>query len=136
MASGSAILDRPRGGHRLNKTVEAVMVVKKLLFCWVAQNLNVLVPKKRGEGFLQVPYGHHYNMALTDIADSASVDVTGLDGALTFECGGKVFHGGADARKAFAAKVIPKLENHYGFVAQEIDESQFWALNPLAARFK
>lgn len=107
------------------------MSTKALLYCWVAQTLSVLVPKKRGEGYLKVPYGHHYNEALTDIANAAHVDVTGLDGALEFECGGSVFHGGEAARNEFLSKVIPRLETYYGYAAREIHEKEFWEKNPL-----
>ena len=110
---------------------------KTLLYCWVAQNLCVLVPKKRGEGYLKMPYGHHHNMALTDIAndarDDAHVDVMGLDGALEFECGGRIFHGGEVVRKEFSSKVIPRLEEHYGYASREIHETEFWEKHPLTA---
>lgn len=55
----------------------------------------------------------------------------GLDGALFFECSGSVFHGTPAVREAFAAKVVPALERHYGLRAQEISESEFWQLHPL-----
>lgn len=102
-----------------------------LLYCWVAANFHVLVPKKRGAGYLAVPYGHHQNQGLDRIGDLAGVDVTGLDGALCFECGGKVFHGGDCARAAFVAKVIPPLEVHYGMASREISVNEFWRLHPL-----
>ena len=82
----------------------------ELLFCWVAGQLSVLVPKKRGSGFLRVIYGHHHNQALTEIANAAQSDVFGLDGALDFVCGGKVYHGGASIRAEYAEKIIPRLE--------------------------
>lgn len=107
------------------------MSSKALLYCWVAKTLSVLVPKKRGKGYLKVPYGHHYNEALTDIANTAHVDVTGLDGALEFECAGSVYHGGVDDRKEFLSKVIPGLEAYYGYAAREISEKEFWEKNPL-----
>lgn len=109
------------------------MSTKELLYCWVAKTLSVLVPKKRGEGYLKVPYGHHHIMALTDIANDADVDVTGLDGALEFECGWKIFHGGEATRKDLSSKVIPRLETHYGYAAREIHEKEFWEKHPLTS---
>lgn len=106
---------------------------KALLYCWVSQNFCVLVPKKRGVGYLKVPYGHHYDGALTDIANAAHVDVVGLDGALMFECGGAVFHGGDAARQSFAAKIVPKLESHYGLSSREISSVEYWEKHPLGA---
>jgi len=103
-----------------------------LLYSWVANNFHVLVPKRRGVGYLAVPYGHHPNPGLDDVANLLRVDVTGLDGALCFECGGAVFHGGEVARTAFASKIVPALEAHYGMASREIEPSEFWAAHPTA----
>lgn len=102
----------------------------KLLYCWVAKGFNVLVPKKRGKGFLKVPYGHHHIPELTDVANGAGCDVTGLDGSLHFECPGSVYYGGNDARKQFEKMIVPRLEAYYGIASQEINEAEFWGLNP------
>lgn len=105
-----------------------------LLYCWVASNFNVLVPKRRGAGYLAVPYGHHSIAGLDAVASLMRVDVTGLDGALCFECGGAVYHGGSEARAQFAAKAIPALQKHYGMEALEISETEFWERHPLFTR--
>lgn len=104
---------------------------KQLLWCWVASGFQVLVPKRRGNGFLRVPYGHHHDAALDAIGALVGVDVFGLDGALFFECSGSVFHGAPVVREAFAGKVVPALERHYGWSALEISVSDFWRLHPL-----
>lgn len=104
---------------------------KRILWCWVSNGFQVLVPKRRGSGFLRVPYGHHHDAALDAIGALVRVDVFGLDGALFFECAGSVFHGGPAVREAFAAKVVPALERHYGLSALEISEAEFWRLHPL-----
>lgn len=101
-----------------------------LLYSWVASNFNVLVPKRRGKGFLSVPYGHHPNPDLDAIADLARVDLTGLDGALCFECGGSVYHGNDGARAEFVSKVVPSLEKHYNMPSREITDGEFWQLHP------
>lgn len=104
---------------------------KELLYCWVAQGFNVLVPKKRGNGYLKVPYGHHHDSALAQIADDAGVDVTGLDGALAFECSSSIFYGSAAGKNEFASKVMPPLERRYGCASREIRAAEFWEKNPL-----
>ena len=71
---------------------------------------------------------------LDQIAARARVDVTGLDGALCFECGGAVFHGGDAERAAFASKIMPALEAHYGMASREIPEGEFWRLHPLGGK--
>ena len=105
-----------------------------LLYSWVANNFHVLVPKKRGVGYLAVPYGHHPIPGLDQIAARAMVDVTGLDGALCFACGGAVFHGGDAVRAAFAAKVMPALEAYYGMASREISVGEFWRQHPFGER--
>ena len=42
-----------------------------LLYSWAASNFHVLVPKKRGVGYLAVPYGHRPNPGLDQIAARA-----------------------------------------------------------------
>ena len=102
----------------------------KLLFAWVASNFQVLVPKKRGAGFLRVALGHHQDKELADVATAAGCDLFGLDGALQFDCGGAIFHGGNDARQAFESRVVHRLEAHYGFEARAISPGAFWVLHP------
>jgi hypothetical protein len=103
----------------------------QLLYCWVAECFNVLVPKKRGSGFLKVPYGHHHDQGLTAIANSAQCDVFGLDGSLEFQCSGAIFHGPESMRDQFSATVVPQLERHYGMTSREVSVSEFWALHPV-----
>lgn len=103
----------------------------RLRYCWVADALQVLVPKKRGFGFLRVPYGHHPIPGLNEVAELAGCDVFGLDGALCFENRG-AFHGPSEGRKAFEAIVIPALERHYGYASAPATVEEFWALHPLS----
>lgn len=104
----------------------------QLLFCWVASSFHVLVPKKRGGGFLKVPYGHHDDQGLNAIASVANCDVFGLDGSLEFSCTGAIYHGPQQMRDQFSAAVVPLLEKHYGMTAREITSHEFWSLHPLA----
>ncbi|MDR9839672.1 MULTISPECIES: hypothetical protein [Herbaspirillum] len=104
--------------------------VKELLCCWVAGQFCVLVPKRRGSGFLRVPYGHHFDEGLDDIASTVSCDVFGLDGMLEFECGGSTYHDQV-ARERFFKQVVPRLETHYGVLAREVSQSEFWRYHPL-----
>lgn len=108
-------------------------MASQLLFCWISSHLSVLVPKKRGTGFLAVPYGHHYNQALTDIGNVARCDVTGLDGSLMFRCGKGIradFHLDEATKKSFADIVIPRLEKHYDIQAKEVDLQEYWQNHP------
>ncbi len=102
---------------------------KEILYCWVTNGLSVLIPKKRGEGFLRSPYGHHYDSALGHIAYAAGVDVVGLDGSLDFDF--RAAYVNHEQRAAAIAKVIPALEKHYGMTSREVDADEFWEKHPL-----
>lgn len=105
-----------------------------LLYCWVSNGFSVLVPKRRGTGYLKVPYGHHHNDALTAIANEVGCDVIGLDGELAFESREvkTLYHNRvSDDRAAFVAKIMPMLEKHYQMDSREVDADTFWESHPL-----
>jgi hypothetical protein len=77
--------------------------------------LNIFVPKKRGEGFLQQPYGHHVIKGLSEIEDKLGVDFCGLDGCL--EVDAREYSTYEKTRKEFEAKIFPMLLAHYDYVA-------------------
>lgn len=87
---------------------------KELLYYWLAMSVEVRVPKRRGKGFLKVPYGHHVNDKLNRIADEVGCDVSGLDGTLSFEVGMKVVCC-PERREKLISKLMPMLADHYGF---------------------
>jgi len=111
-------------------SVKAEKTDKKLLYCWVLQGFDVLVPKRRGEGFLKTPLGHHANEGLSYIEMAARCNLHGLDGALHFDCD-RNFFGGEEQRKEFVSTVVPMLEDHYGLASEEIHAADYWRLNPI-----
>ena len=101
-----------------------MIVEKKLYFTFQADGLLVLVPKKRGNGFLKTPYGHHTIQALDDILDQATLlakNLYGLDGYLYFQV--KTYSG--DEEK-IAPILMPLLETYYGFVSEYVGNSLFF----------
>lgn len=105
--------------------------MKELLYCWISKQFSVLVPKKRGDGYLRAPYGHHHIEELTHIAYAVGYDVCGLDGELTFEVAGSLYHGSQSNRKAFTSRLMPLLEAYYGFPSREIFAAEFWQKHPV-----
>ena len=103
----------------------------ELLYCWVGCQFSVLVPKKRGQGYLRVPYGHHNIQELTDIATKMQCDICGLGGELEFIGSRSVYFGSRADRLDFAAKLMPLLEEYYGFPSREVDETEFWQSHPI-----
>lgn len=101
---------------------------KKLVGAFLTQySFDVLVPKKLGKGYLQVPLGHHENEGLRDISNNLGCDVEGLDGFLSFECG----YTDLNEMEAYAERVLSKLEAHYGFGSEYVGPTSFQKLfNP------
>jgi hypothetical protein len=112
------------------RSAPATPAPRELLYAWVADCLAVLVPKQRGSGYLRMPYGNHAIAGLDAVATAIGCDVFGLDGALEIQCGGAVYHGGAEARRAFAEAAIPLLQRHYAMAAREINTVEYWLLHP------
>jgi len=96
----------------------------ELLFCWASGVFAVWVPKKRGTGYLRTPLGHYHNEGLRVIADAACCDVFGLDGYLSFQVPGKIYHGNDSDRQNFESVIVPMLEQHYGFASRHILEKE------------
>ena len=105
-----------------------------LLWAWVAGQFSVLVPKKRGKGFLRVPLGHHHDAGLAAVAEVAGCDLYGLDGSLDFQVSMEVYHSHNGKREAFAKKVLPALEAHYGWPTREVTSVVFYANHPCLNR--
>lgn len=100
-----------------------------LCYYWMGATLEVLVPKKRGSGFLRVPLGEHHDADLSRIESLANCDIFGLDGALSFQCGSRIASYEAK-RKAFESVVLPALERHYGCTSREVSHTEFFNLHP------
>jgi hypothetical protein len=103
--------------------------VRELLFLWLVNSLHVLVPKRRGQGFLRQPYGHHIDMDLNRIGELAEADVFGLDGDLQFDWGPHRRLSQAN-KDAATAVIMPALAAHYGVPYREALPNEFWAKHP------
>lgn len=101
-----------------------------LLYCWMWARMEVLVPKKRGSGYLKVPFGHHADDELGHLETVAECDIFGLDGALSFECGAQI-SSCPDKRTKFEARILPGLQKHYKMDTREVSETEFWRLHPI-----
>lgn len=99
---------------------------KTLLYVHYHLVFQVLVPKKRGTGFLKVPYGHHENQALREISDRFQVEMCGLDGCLEIERMGARF-----IPEGTVSEIMEALGKHYGLPFKEITLDEFDRLNPV-----
>lgn len=92
--------------------------MREMVYLWLTGALLVLIPKKRGKGFLRQPMYHKYTPESDLIATAARCDVSGLDGYLTFECGTRITVY-LELREEFIAKIQPTLERIYGCPMRE-----------------
>lgn len=102
--------------------------MRELLYSWTSSEFVVLVPKRRGKGFLRQPLGHHWDKGLDRIGQAAGCDMCGLDGSLNFEVSRELYHGPDDGKLAFVARIVPMLEAHYGCTAREISSVEHWQI--------
>ena len=89
---------------------------------WDAGGLNVAIPKRKGGGYLKVPFGHHPNSKLSAIEVSERVDMCGLDGYLELSYG----YTRLERRKQITARVLPQLAKIFGFKTWREDTKLFW----------
>lgn len=61
-------------------------MTKTILACFHEEYIGLLIPKKRGEGFLRVPLGHH-NCPLSELERDIGIDIYGTQGSLTVMTG-------------------------------------------------
>ncbi len=98
------------------KTLEAI-------YMWDRGGLNILIPKRRGAGYLKCPIGHHPVAALSDIEVAVSADFCGLDGYLQVEYIRTVPQ---DKEAEAVAKIMPMLASYFGFKTWREDTRAFW----------
>lgn len=104
--------------------------VRELLGRWYNDQLHVLVPKKRGTGYLKVPFGHHADHGLAEIEMKLCTDIFGLDGALEFQRYVLL----AD-RDEYAAEAGMLLAEHYGVPFRMVEYSEFKKNHPFGHCF-
>lgn len=95
---------------------------RELLVCKMKQHISVLVPKKRGTGFLRCPWYHGRDDALSEAV--GDYDACGLDGCLEIETG---FSG----QSAAIAEVMPRLSAHYECSWREVCQDEYWRREPI-----
>lgn len=93
---------------------------REILYADFGSWTGFLIPKKRGEGFLKAPLGHHpsrLGFALAEYEDG------GLDGyiACTF---------GKNHRPEALLTALKIFKEHTGLSAREIGVSEFWEKTP------
>lgn len=91
-------------------------MTKEILYTHNSEELMLLIPKKRGSGFLRVPAGHHASKVTRFFYDLTGCDVFGLDGWL----GVRWYLYDEPLQQRFIESYMPKIERFYGFPSREI----------------
>lgn len=100
---------------------------RELLFYVGLGYISVLVPKKRGGGYLKVPCGHHVDKKLADAIDRAGApsDICGLDGSLYINMHKR------QGPRPLLAPLMKELSSHYDCEAREVNITEYWDNHPL-----
>lgn len=106
---------------------------KEILVCFLSGRVEMLIPKKRGEGFLKVPLGHHHN-GLSKVAMTLSYDVFGLDGALEIVLPRSQAYIMPKDQTVFLKTNVEPLTNYLGFPYRVVSSGEFWTKHPVAPK--
>lgn len=101
---------------------------KKLLVELDGKSVKILVPKKKGPGFLLSPLGHHPTAA-RDLADEIGCPVLIQDGHLELAVGHYPRLEDGQILRDYVAPVA----RHIGLPFTVVSEAEFWGLNRTSA---
>ena len=91
-----------------------------------ARSINILVPKRRGEGYLVVPFGHHVS-GLSAVEAEVGFDIYGLDGSLDIQTG---YYGRTPSPELLEGIMKP-LCRHYDMDYRMVDGVEYWEKHPI-----
>lgn len=102
------------------------MSEKILLVYFSVESIDILVPKKRGEGFLKVPLGHHACALSGFTNEHIPFDVFGIDGMLSVRTGRM-----SQRHDELEESVVKPLSAFYGYPYKIVSHEEFWSHHPL-----
>jgi hypothetical protein len=102
--------------------------LKELLVYPWALHISVLVPKRRGEGYLKMPFGHHVT-ALSEVERQVGYDLWGLDGSLDIQVQ-PVPHE-KDKLLELLERIIPPIATHYGMTWRLVEHDEYIEKHPI-----
>lgn len=98
----------------------------EILVMFFDRSIEMLVPKRRGEGFLKMPIGHHYSPLAAFISE-LGYDAYGLDGNISVQTG---YIPRADEAK-WVEKVVAPIAEHLGFPFRVVRPAEYWDKHPI-----
>ncbi|WP_219096196.1 hypothetical protein [Pseudomonas sp. UMAB-40] len=97
---------------------------KEMLVCKMDGRIEVLIPKRRGIGFLKAPLGHHMN-DLARLSHELDLDFVGLDGALEIY-GACMSPLKGDDYSAVITQALPAISALNGFPFRVVERAEFY----------
>ena len=85
-------------------------MIKQILVCFHNTYIGLLVPKKRGTGFLKVPFGHHAGV-LSQVERDIDFDIFGLENELEVRTG----YVPIENQEEYIQRVIKPISETLGF---------------------
>lgn len=104
------------------------MSAKSILVNFALGGMSMLIPKKRGDGFLKVPLGHHASELSTYLIDNFTYEFDGLDGCIAVQTG--YVH--PDREQYFLDTVAAPIAKHLAMEFRRVEDKEYWQLHPLA----
>lgn len=105
-----------------------VPAVKTLLVSTAIDGqISILVPKKRGTGYLKTPF-YHQPTDLSEVEAEIGYDLWGLDGSLDVQLGGR-YRGKATEEQI--ERVMPPICAYYGMDYRVVSDDEFWQNHPI-----
>lgn len=101
-------------------------MTKELLVHFRQTYVAVLVPKKRGEGFLKIPLGHH-NCPLSQVERDVGYDIFGLEGELEIQTG----YISSEDYEELKENVIKPIAECLQLPYRVIDQDEYFAKHPI-----
>lgn len=103
----------------------------EILVMFSQRSIDMLIPKKRGTGFLKTPLGHHH-CPLADMQYEIGFDLWGFDGSLTIMTG---WIEKKDYDNLIEVAVRP-IAVHLGFPWRVVTTNEFWENHPILPKEK
>ena len=98
----------------------------EILLTRLARTYAALIPKKRGQGFLRVPVGHHAEDRIYELEVDIHGNAFGLDGHVDLES--PLFWKYEEGDK----KVSKALTKCFGLPVRIVDTDFFWGKHPIS----
>lgn len=102
------------------------MTNREILVLIGYRNIYMLIPKKRGVGYLKQPLGHHA-CPLSELAYQIGFDMCGLDGHLEV-CTGYI---APNRHQYFIDKAVKPISNLLGYEYRLVTDREFFANHPV-----